>query len=161
MMLPMRKNSCLARQGGADQCVGRWVGLVMRGVIMLLLTCGVPEETFAQTATGGWAIQIYGTVQVEPGPNVVKMDVKGEEIRFNLQNTRSSDKGFAVARFASDVTHFEPGLHMRGPEAWLDLLLKERPGKRVLKIDGYYYPDSRNFVITNLQQFREAGKEGP
>jgi hypothetical protein len=108
--------------------------------------------------TGGWLLQLFGMVQVEPGSNVVTMDVKKEQIRFVIHNVRCASQDFSIGRFYSETTNREPGLYMKGPEEWLDTLLKEQPGKRVLKLVGRYYPDSRLFIIDNLSQFKEERK---
>ena len=118
----------------------------------------VPVHLRAQSVTGGWVLQLYGMVQVEPGANVVTLDVKKEHIRFVIHNVRSSDRDFSTGRFYSETTNRVPGLYMKGPEQWLETLLNERPGKRVLKLIGVYYPDSRTFVINDLSQFHEERK---
>jgi hypothetical protein len=125
-----------------------------------VVTVGVlaPLPLHAQMLSGGWVLQLYGMVQVEPGSNVVTMDVKKEHIRFVVHNVRSSDQNFAPGRFYSETTNRVPGMYMRGPDEWLETLLKERPGKRVLKLTGVYYPDSRMFVINDLSQFHEERK---
>jgi hypothetical protein len=119
----------------------------------------VPTPSHAQIMTGGWVLHLFGMVQVEPGSNVVTMDVKKEQIRFVIHNVRCSDQNFSPGRFYSDTTNREPGLHMKGPDHWLDTLLKERPGKRVLKLIGRYYPDSRLFIIDDLSEFHEERKK--
>jgi hypothetical protein len=119
----------------------------------------LPVRAYAQTMTGGWLLQLYGMVQVEPGSNVVTMDVKKEHIRFVIHNVQCASQDFSIGRFYVETTNREPGLHMKGPEEWLDTLLKERPGKRVLKLVGRYYPDSRVFIIDNLSQFKEERKK--
>jgi hypothetical protein len=118
----------------------------------------LPVSVDAQMLGGGWILELYGMVQVEPGSNVVTMDVKKEHIRFVVHNVRSSDQNFAPGRFYSETTNRVPGMHMRGPDEWLETLIKERPGKRVLKLTGVYYPDSRVFVINDLSQFHEERK---
>jgi hypothetical protein len=118
----------------------------------------IPVHLHAQSMTGGWVLQLYGMVQVEPGANVVTMDVKKEHIRFVIHNVRSSDRDFAPGRFYSETTNRVPGLYMKGPDQWLETLLKEQPGKRVLKLTGVYYPDSRMFIINDLSQFHEERK---
>ena len=118
----------------------------------------VPTPSHAQLMTGGWVLHLFGMVQVEPGSNVVTMEVKKEQIRFVIHNVRSSDQNFSPGRFYSDTTNREPGLYMKGPDHWLETLLKERPGKRVLKLIGRYYPDSRLFIIDDLSQFHEERK---
>lgn len=119
----------------------------------------VPTPSHAQLMTGGWLLHLFGMVQVEPGSNVVTMEVKKEQIRFAIHNVRCSDQNFSTGRFYSDVTHREPGLHMKGPDHWLDALLKERPGKRALKLIGRYYPDSHLFIIDDLSQFQDERKK--
>ena len=119
----------------------------------------LPVQAYAQILNGGWVLHLFGMVQVEPGSNVVTMEVKKEQIRFVIHNVRCSDQDFSPGRFYSEVTNREPGLYMKGPEEWLDTLLKERPSKRVLKLIGRYYPDSRLFIIDNLSQFHEERKK--
>jgi len=46
-------------------------------------------------------------------------------------------------------------LYIRGPEPMLDLLLKEKPSKRVLQLQGIYYSDSRMFMLHDLDPFNE------
>ncbi|NOT53380.1 MAG: hypothetical protein HOP18_02135 [Deltaproteobacteria bacterium] len=126
---------------------------------LIMTGCLLPVPASAQTMTGGWLLQLYGMVQVEPGSNVVTMDVKKEHIRFVIHNVQCASQDFSIGRFYVETTNREPGLHMKGPEEWLDTLLKERPGKRVLKLVGRYYPDSRVFIIDNLSQFKEERKK--
>jgi hypothetical protein len=104
-------------------------------------------------------VEIYGTVQVEPGNNVLTIEVKGEEIRFAVHNLRSPDQRVSMARFLSDVRRREPGMFIRGPEEMLDTLRKERPGKRVLRLRGIYYYDSRIFALSGLDHFRATEKK--
>lgn len=118
-----------------------------------------PVQAQAQTMTGGWLLRLYGMVQVEPGSNVVTMDVKKEQIRFAIHNVQCASQDFSIGRFYSETTNREPGLYMKGPEEWLDTLIKERPSKRVLKLVGRYYPDSHMFIIDNLSQFKEERKK--
>jgi hypothetical protein len=126
-------------------------------LLMQCLVCNVlaPAPVAAQTLTGGWIIQLYGMVQVEPGANVLMLDVQGEEIRFVIHNVRCNDRNFSMARFLSDTTNRVPGLYVKGSDLWLELLRKERPGKRVLKMSGTYYQDSRTLLLSNLEQFHE------
>jgi hypothetical protein len=79
--------------------------------------------------------------------------VKDEKIRFAIQNVQCSDRNFSAGRFMSDVTRKDPGLHVKGSEEWLEMLVNERPNKRVLQMNGVYYPDSRLFVINKLTRF--------
>ena len=115
----------------------------------------LPMQAYTQTMTGGWVLQVFGMVQVEAGSNVVTMEVKKEQIRFVVHNVRCSDRDFSIGRFYSETTNREPGLYMKGPDEWLDTLLKERPGKRVLRLIGRYYPDSHLFFIDDLSSFRD------
>ncbi len=128
-------------------------------VAVIALGMLLPVQASAQTMTGGWLLKLYGMVQVEPGSNVVTMDVKKEHIRFVIHNVQCASQDFSIGRFYSETTNREPGLYMKGPDEWLDTLLKERPGKRVLKLVGRYYPDSRLFIIDNLSQFKEERKK--
>lgn len=125
-----------------------WTVLV---VLWLLLT---PIRTSAQVTGGGWTVSLYGIVQVEPGDGVVTLKVKDEQIRFFLQNIQCSDRSFSTERFLSDVAHKKPSLFIKGPEEWLDLLINERPSKRVLQMRGVYYPDSRTFLLHKLGPFQ-------
>lgn len=131
-----------------------------RLLAVTVVTVGVlvPVHLRAQSMIGGWVLELYGMVQVEPGANVVTLDVKKEHIRFVIHNVRSSDRNFAPGRFYSETTNRVPGMYMKGPDQWLETLNKEQPGKRVLKITGTYYPESRIFVINNLSQFHEERK---
>lgn len=138
-----------------------WTPFWLRFLAVTCATVGllVPAPSDAQTMTGGWILHLFGMVQVEPGSNVVTMEVKKEQIRFVIHNVRCSDQNFSPGRFYSDTTNREPGLYMKGPDHWLETLLKERPGKRVLKLIGRYYPDSRLFIIDDLSQFHEERKK--
>ena len=133
-----------------------WVCLRVATIVVSGLL--VPVFLHAQTMSGGWVLQLYGMVQVEPGANVVTMDVKKEHIRFVIHNVRSADQNFTSGRFYSETTNRVPGIYMKGSDQWLETLIKERPGKRVLKITGVFYPDSRTFVINELSQFHEEKK---
>lgn len=137
-------------------CASSWIRLL--AVTVMTVGVLVPVHLHAQMMGGGWILQLYGMVQVEPGSNVVTLEVKKEHIRFVVHNVRSSDQNFAPGRFYSETTNRVPGMYMRGPDEWLETLIKERPGKRVLKLTGVYYPDSRMFVINDLSQFHEERK---
>ena len=122
--------------------------------LFAILMC--PSLACAQAITNGWVVFVYGVVQVEPGDDVSTLQVKDEQIRFAIRNVRCSDRNFSTGRFMTDVTSRKPGLFMKGPEPWLDMLINERPGKRVLQLTGVYYPESRNFVLSNVQRFQES-----
>ena len=126
------------------------------GLLVGLLLGNVGPPAFAQTGVGGWIIELYGMVQVEPGANVLTLAVKDEEIRFVVQDLRSSDRNFTVARFLSNIKHRDPALYIKGSEMILDTLLKEKPSKRALKLQGMYYPDSRLFIVNSLKPHQET-----
>ena len=119
----------------------------------------LPASALAQMGGSGMSmIELYGMVQVEPGANVLTLGVKDEEIRFAVQDVRCSDQRFSTDKFLSDTKHRTPGVHVRGPEPLLDLLIKERPSKRALKLSGIYYVDTRVFVLNGLAPFNEKPK---
>src|SRR5262245_5771362 len=90
---------------------------------VLLWMLLVPAVAAAQMTGGGWTISLYGMVQVEPGNGVTVLKVRDENIRFLIHNIQCSDRNFSTGRFMSDVTTKEPGLYIKGPEEWLDVLL--------------------------------------
>jgi len=71
------------------------------------------------------------------------------------QNLRPVTRRFSTDKFLSDTKHRTPGVHVKGPEPLLDLLIKERPNKRVLRLSGMYYADTRLFVLNGLAPFNE------
>lgn len=116
----------------------------------------LPVSALAQiVGGGGWIIEVFGVVQVEPGSNVLTLGVKNEEIRFAVHDLRCADRRFSMNRFLSDTKHHTPSVYIRGPAPMLDLLIKERPSKRVLRLSGIYYADTRVFVLNGLDPFRE------
>jgi len=133
--------------GGQSAILGLWI------IVTLLHALFTPTNVFAQKSGGGWIVSLYGTVQVEPGSDVATLQVKDETIRFAIQNVQCSDRNFSTGRFMSDVTRKDPGLHVKGSEEWLEMLVNERPSKRVLQMNGVYYPDSRLFLINKLARF--------
>src|SRR5262245_4985831 len=96
----------------------------IRSIVITVVAAGllIPVHLYAQTMTGGWLLEMYGMVQVEPGSNVVTLDVKKEQIRFAIHNVRSSDQNFAPGRFYSETTNRVPGVYMKGPDQWLETL---------------------------------------
>ncbi len=124
----------------------------------LLCSLLTPMSATAQMIGGGATISIYGVVQVEPGPDVVTLEVKGERIRFAIQNVYCSDRRFSTGGFMTDVTRNDPGLHLKGEEEWLEMLIQEPPSKRTLQMTGVYYRDSRRFMLNKLTRF--SGKPG-
>ena len=128
-----------------------WTFFLMATWILL------PTSAPAQTG-GGLTVQVFGTVQVEPGSQVVTLAVKNEEIRFAVQDMRCTGQQCSKDRFLSDIKHRTPSLYIRGPEPLLDLLLKEKPSKRALKLEGTYYVDSRVLLLHDLSPFNEQPK---
>jgi hypothetical protein len=122
----------------------------------------LPAVASAQMgSSGAWPIQVYGMVQVEPGSHVLTFAVKDEQIRFAVSDVRTSDRRFSMARFLSDTRPHTPSVYIRGSEALLDLLIKEKPSKRVLRLTGHYYVDTRAFVVSAIDPFREQVPKPP
>jgi hypothetical protein len=126
--------------------------------LALLLVCWPVPATAQFGSSTGFVIQLIGMVQVEPGPNVITLGVNDTEIRFQTRDLQSTLQDFSVQRFLSDLRHRSPNLYIRGPEPLLDLLLKEKPSKRVLKLSGLYYSDSRRFLLNNISPMQEIQK---
>jgi hypothetical protein len=144
---PSGGNPPVLSVGGQSAILGLWI------IVALLYALLIPTNVFAQMSGNGWIVSLYGTVQVEPGSDIATLQVKDEKIRFAIQNVQCSDRNFSTGRFMSDVTRKDPGLHVKGSEEWLEMLVNERPNKRVLQMNGVYYPDSRLFVINKLARF--------
>jgi len=130
-----------------------WVGLLPVFWTLTTLSASAQFE-----GAGGWAIQLYGMVQVEPGANVLTLGVKNEEIRFVVHDVHCASQACSMSRFLSDTTHHTPGVYVKGPDTMLDALLKEKPSTRVLKLSGLYHPDSRMFVLNGLEPFQEKSR---
>lgn len=127
-------------------------------LLALLLVC-FPFQATAQFSTSpGLVIQLIGIVQVEPGPNVITLDVQDTEIRFQARDLSSTLRDFTVQRFLSDIRYRSPAMYIKGPEHLLDLLLKEKPSKRVLKLSGVYYSDSRRFLLNTINALQDLEK---
>ncbi len=110
-----------------------------------------PHLAAAQfSATNGWAIQLTGMIQVEPSSNVIELEIKGTKIRFAVHDMYSSDRTFSAQQFLSELRRTSSSMRVRSPEDLQDLLLNERPSKRVLKLIGRYYPDSRLFLLDRI-----------
>ena len=104
---------------------------------------------------GGLAMELYGMVSFAPGSQVVTLAVgKGETIRFRVQDIESRHADFSVINFLSEIRHREPGLYIKGPAHYVDLLRKEEPEKRLLKLTGLYYSSARNFVLSRVRPVR-------
>lgn len=134
----------------------RAVDLLVKSLgLLIFLWLLSPASASAQIGTGGGLLQIIGMVQVEPGPNVLTFKVKTDEIRFVVHDITSRDRDFTMAQFFADVRHHTPNVDIKGPEPLLDLLIKERPSKRALKLSGSYYMDSHSFVLIGITPVQE------
>ena len=133
----------------------RFFNLLLKELCLLLfLWIFSPFDASAQLSGGG-TFQITGMVQVEPGPNVLTLKVKTDEIRFVVHDVASQEREFTMAQFFAGVRHHDPNVDIKGPEPLLDLLIKERPSKRALKLSGSYYVDSHSFVLTGITPIQE------
>lgn len=129
-----------------------------RVLALLALTWTLaPTAAFAQLGgvAGGWILQIIGMVQVEPGSNVLTLKIKDDVIRFAVNDVNTRDQNFSTPQFLSEARRREPSLELRGQESLLEMLLKERPGKRVLKLTGRYYLDSRRFMLDAIDRLED------
>lgn len=138
----------------------KWLPNCLPWAAALVITAWgcLPGRVFAQGSSGIWPLEVFGTVQVEPGANVLTMKIKDEEIRFSVSDVRGGDRRISVARFLSETKSHSPGMYIRGDESWLDLLLKEKPGKRALRLSGLFYVETRVFVVNNVSPFKEMPK---
>jgi hypothetical protein len=131
--------------------------------LALLLLCLVMAFTPAAAQQfgliTGWAIQITGMVQVEPGPNVVTFGIKKDEIRFLINDIYSRDRNFSSGQFFAEIRNRTPNVFVKGSDELLELLIKERPSKRVLKLVGVYYLDSHTLLLHDITPVRETPKE--
>jgi hypothetical protein len=127
--------------------------------LLLLLLALAPCPAAAQLGGGaGLTIQLTGIVQVEPGDNVLTLNVKDTEIRFQAQAISSAVRDLTLQQFLSDLRHRSLNLEIKGPELLLDLLLKEKPSRRVLKLSGLYYSESRRFLLHDINTMQEIRK---
>lgn len=108
---------------------------------------------------GRVVMEIYGMVEVAPGGRVVGLDVGGETIRFRVDDVQTRDRFFSVLRFLSDTRSRTPGLSIKGPTRYVDMLRTEEPGKRVLRLTGLYYETARNFVVSRIRPVRSGGED--
>ncbi len=120
---------------------------------ILLLHSGAAGPAHAQL--GGMVMELYGTVSLAPGHQVVTLAVgKGETLRFRVRDAESRHADFSVVNFLSEIRRREPSLYIKGPAHYVDLLRKEEPEKRLLKLTGAYYPSARNFVLSRVRPVR-------
>lgn len=125
--------------------------------IVFLALASFPAAAQLSTSIGS-TIQLIGMVQVEPGATVITLNVKDTEIRFQAQDIISMDRDFSVSQFLAELHHHSPSMTIRGPEHLLDLLLKEKPNKRALKLSGIYYQDGHRFVVNKISTVNESYK---
>lgn len=119
----------------------------------LLVSGGAAGPVYAQH--GGLPIELYGMISFAPGSQVVTLAVgKGETVRFRVQDIESRHADFSVINFLSEIRYREPGLYIKGPAHYVDLLRKEEPEKRLLKLTGLYYSSARNFVLSRVRPVR-------
>jgi len=109
-------------------------------------------------ASIGATIQLVGMVQVEPGANVLTLDVKGTEIRFQAQDIVGMDRDFSMPQFLAELRHRSPSMKIQGPEHLLDLLLEEKPNKRALRLSGIYYNDARKFLVNKISSINDSNR---
>ncbi len=120
---------------------------------LLLLQCVIVRPVSAQF--GGMVMELYGMVSFAPGSQVVTLAVgKGETLRFRVQDVESRHPDFSVVTFLSEIRHRQPSLYIKGPARYVDLLRKEEPEKRLLRLTGLYYPSARNFVLSRVRPVR-------
>ena len=131
-------------------------------LFVFLFGTGLPVSVNAQIGTRtATLIEFTGMVQVEPGDDVLTLEVKKEEIRFSLQDAQSAGQKFLRERFLSDLSSRTPSMYVRGPDYLLEELRTEKPNTRAIKMRGLYYSDSRVFVINKLSHHRSRGQVGP
>ena len=119
----------------------------------LLVSGGAAGPVHAQH--GGLPIELYGMISLAPGSQVVTLAVgKGETLRFRVQDVESRYPDFSVINFLSEIRHREPNLYIKGPAHYVDLLRKEEPEKRLLRLTGLYYSSARNFVLSRVRPVR-------
>ena len=106
---------------------------------------------------GGIVMELYGMVSLAPGRQVVTLAVgKGETLRFRVQDVESRHTDFSMINFLSEIRHRTPGLYIKGPAHYVDLLRKEEPEKRLLQLTGLYYSSARNFVLSRVRPVRSG-----
>ena len=135
--------------------------LLLLLVGFLLASGGTTGPVHAQH--GGLPMELYGTISLAPGSQVVTLAVgKGETLRFRVQDVESRYPDFSVINFLSEIRHRQPSLYIKGPAHYVDLLRREEPEKRLLRLTGLYYPSARNFVLSRVRPVRPGEQnEGP
>lgn len=130
---------------------------LLSGLVLLL---GLAPSLVAQMGSRGTAlIEFTGMVQNRAGNDVLTLEVKKQTILFALCDVQSSGHRFLRERFLSELRIRTPSIYIRGSDYLLEELLAEEPNKRVLKMRGLYYSDSRAFVINRLSQFHGTRPE--
>ena len=115
----------------------------------------------ARTQFGGILVKMYGMVQFGPGSQVLVFDVGGQTLRFGVHDLESRNPQVSFSRFMSETRRRKPSLHVKGPAHMLEMLRKEEPEKRMLRLTGMYYQDSRNFVLSRVQPVRQTRQDLP
>ena len=114
----------------------------------------------ARAQFGGILVEMYGMIQFGPGSQVLTPDVGGQTLRFAVHDLESRSPQFSFSRLMSETRRRKPSLHIKGSAHMLEMLRKEEPEKRMLRLTGMYYQDSRNFVLSRVQPVRQT-QQGP
>ena len=94
-------------------------------------------------------------ISLAPGSQVVTLAVgKGETVRFRIQDVESRYPDFSVINFLSEIRYRQPSLYIKGPAHYVDMLRREEPEKRLLRLSGLYYSSARNFVLSRVRPVR-------
>ena len=115
----------------------------------------------ARAQFGGILVEMYRMIQFGPGSQVLMLDVSGQTLRFGVHDLESRNSQFSFSRFMSETRRRKPSLYIKGPAHILEMLCKEEPEKRMLRLTGLYYQDSRNFVLSRVQPVRQTQQEQP
>ncbi len=115
----------------------------------------------ARAQLGGILVEMYGMIQFGPGSRVLMLDVGGQTLRFGVHDLESRNPQFSFSRFMSETRRRKPSLYIKGPAHMLEMLRKEEPEKRLLRLTGLYYQDSRNFILSRVQPVRQTQQERP
>ncbi len=128
-------------------------GMRLLALAPALMVCVLFDPTRA-AAQGTAVVELYGVVQLAPGPGVITLDLLDQVIRFAVRDIRSVDPQLTTVRLLSDVGNREPSLYLKGQAHILEILLREKPDTRMLRIMGVYYPTARTLNVTNVGPFR-------
>ena len=134
----------------------------LRLILLLALTCMLQlvATVPASAQFGGIVLDVYGAVSFAPGSQVVTLAIgRDQPLRFRVQDVVSRNPNFSVVTFLSDVRRRRPSLYVKGPDRYLELLRKEEPEKRMLRLTGLYYPSARNFVVSRIRPVRPGERQ--